>query len=273
MTKEKAFFFDTADIKYIKNAWDKLSPHFNPSDVRGVTTNPNAFWKLNMNSVREWENRTKELCELVSEIRGDDEGIVYVQCPSSRFSPETVMLWIDLIKTWSDGNTNIALKIPPYPHILKMVDKISKIMDVNVTGVADCSTALLCSTYDVRYISFIPGRMDDVGINSIDQIDYFNQRNKSETELITGAMRSMESLKMMIELETVPTIGYRVFDDMFKQNREKEFSTYWDKKYKAPRDFFFSPVVTKTNHELSSHFFEEMDQRGRDVAMEFQGKK
>ena len=40
------FFFDTANIEFIKSTMEKYGSDIKPNWVRGVTTNPNAFSKI-----------------------------------------------------------------------------------------------------------------------------------------------------------------------------------------------------------------------------------
>jgi hypothetical protein len=47
LDRMKKFFFDTANIEYIKEAWSKLESSVDKNKVVGITTNPNAFFKLN----------------------------------------------------------------------------------------------------------------------------------------------------------------------------------------------------------------------------------
>ena len=51
----KDFFFDTANIDFIKSTMDKYGDDIKPSWVRGVTTNPNAFNKIKLTHLDEWD--------------------------------------------------------------------------------------------------------------------------------------------------------------------------------------------------------------------------
>ena len=82
------FFFDTADDQYILSAWDKASKYLDASCIRGITTNPNAFKKIETHRLKEWEQKLPVLCSLVSDLRGDSEGVVYVEVPNSNMPPE-----------------------------------------------------------------------------------------------------------------------------------------------------------------------------------------
>ena len=97
------FFFDTADISYLENLWSKLEGKIQNNDVAGITTNPNAFNKINANSLIEWQQNTLKLCKLVSSIRNDNKGVVYVQVPNSNMKKNEVVDWANRIIDWSDG--------------------------------------------------------------------------------------------------------------------------------------------------------------------------
>lgn len=264
--KTKKFFIDTADIKYIKNTWEKLSKVFSGKELVGITTNPNAMAKINANTISEMQNCTTELCKLVSNIRQDNKGVVYVQGPSSKMSNTELYDFSKRVSDWSDGRTKVGLKIPPFYETLQIVDKLNNFVDVNVTGVADCSTALRCFSYNVRYVSIIPGRMEERGINAKEQIAFVNERKKMfpDSEIITGSMRTLEGLEWAIEYDTVPTIGSRVFDLIFAQNAEQKFKDMWDRPI-VQSSCKHSPIVTQDMLNLSTEFFQQMDSLGSDV--------
>ena len=131
--KDPLFFFDTADVEYI-------------------TTNPNAFHKIEANTIQKWKDKTLELCKLVSDIRQDSLGVVFVQQPNSQMQGSDVLKWASLVSEWGDGKTRVGIKIPPFKNVLEVADELSTITnnEVNVTGVSDCSTALRAISYKVR---------------------------------------------------------------------------------------------------------------------------
>ena len=218
---------------------------------------------LNLN---EWENHLPVLCELVSKIRNDDQGIVYVQAPNSNMKANDVLKWAKHICKFNDGNTKLGLKIPPFKPILRVADQLNDIMELNVTGVADCATALHCFTYNVRYVSIISGRMEGKGIDAKSHIAYVNQRNP-QADIITGSMRTIEGLKWVSEYGTVPTIGTGVWDLIFDEMGVEEFNslekinpTEWSK---------FSPSTTNESTQLSIDFFDQMDECGETTHKQF----
>ena len=56
------FFFDTADDEYILRTWEKVSTQMKPSQIRGITTNPNAFKKIEAHRLSEWEAKLPVSC-------------------------------------------------------------------------------------------------------------------------------------------------------------------------------------------------------------------
>jgi len=265
----KEFFFDTANVDYIRSAWKKLEGKVDPKLVRGITTNPNAFFKLNKLSLNEWLDTLPELCKVVSEIRGDDKGVVYVQGPNSNMTPVQQMKYANLVSNYSDGQTKIGLKIPPYHEILEIVEDLNEIVDTNVTGVSDVCTALKCLSYPLNFMSIIPGRMEEAGIDAQAQIAFMNQRNMKleKREIITGSMRTLEGLTWVFQIGTVPTIGERVWNLIFEgDNLDKilniDYSLGWKNKH-------FSPEITNVNNKLSEDFFVQMDECGKVAYADF----
>ena len=252
------FFFDTADKDYIDNLWNKLSVSVNKEYVAGITTNPNAFAKINADNLEAWKKTSQDLCKLVSEIRGDNKGVVYVQAPNSKMSQKEVIDWANRIIDWSDGKTKIGMKIAPHKRMLELNEELKDKIDLNVTGVADCSTALMSLSYGVRYVSIIPGRMEEKGIDAKNQIAYLNQRKKDNSEIITGSMRTLDGLRWAFEYGTVPTIGTKVWDLIIENNQVNKF--IYDPQELEPIDF--SPHVDSNMTKLSEDFFIGMNSLG-----------
>lgn len=262
------FFIDTGDVNYISNIWKTfLSTKLNGKEVVGITTNPNAMSKCNIHTMLDFENKTRELCKIVSSIRNDNKGVVYVQHPNSNITQLQLKKWIDMILKFSDGQTKVGLKIPPYVPLLQLIKDYKETIDFNVTGVADCSTALLSFTYLPRYVSLIPGRMEEQGIDSMLHMKYIDQRfNKENSELITGSMRTIEGLKSAIHCNTIPTIGTKVFDLLISKNID-EFVNLWN--FQNNNDYIkFSPLIDQKSHTLSVQFFNQMDTMGEKLNQE-----
>jgi hypothetical protein len=261
----KEFFFDTADVSYIRAAWEKIKDKVDRKSVVGITTNPNAFFKVGKLRLSEWLDSIPELCDVVAEIRGDDEGIVYVQGPSSKMTPREIFLYSRMVKdraTTSFAKTRIGLKIPPYTEVLRNLGPIFD-MHLNVTGVADASTALKSLSYGVRYVSIIPGRMEEAGIDANAHLSFVAERfpRQQKQEIISGSMRTVEGLISTFQRGTVPTIGERVWNILLEGDT---FEKMWKAIENPLEESFqdFSPNVTEVNTKLSTDFFIQMDKCG-----------
>ena len=182
-------------------------------------------------------------------------------------TPDQVFRWAKHISRFTDGTTKLGLKIPPFKHVLDIVDSLNPIMEVNVTGVADCSTALHCFSYPVRYVSIIPGRMEEKGIDAQSHIVYANQRKASGSEIITGSMRTLKGLEWVCALGTVPTIGTKVWDLIFNEMGIEKFNSL----NKAPlvKQLKLSPEVKIESRDLSLDFFAQMDECGSTTYSQF----
>lgn len=274
-----AFFFDTADIDYIRKTWDKLSNHISGESVVGITTNPNAMAKVNCDTLSKFEKLVPELCKLVAEIRGENNslGLVYVQLPNSLMEEEDILRFAQYVDQFNGNGAAIALKIPHFSYILRMTDapELSKLY-INVTGVADANTIIKSLSYNnVFFASIIPGRMEEVGIHANSHLEYLaNQQLQRHQNIIAGSMRTIEGLRNSVYYHTVPTIGSRVWDIIDTEDRWSEFASYWNYTYSVV-DYpiaDYTPTVTDANIDLSKQFFEQMDKLGQPLHKEFMEK-
>lgn len=271
-----AFFFDTADTDYIRKVWDKLGKHIDPSAVVGITTNPNALAKVNCDTLSKFEELVPRMCELVKELRGDTpaEGLVYVQVPNSTMSYENIIKWAMYVNEFNGNGAAIALKIPHFSYVLRLAGEPElQNLYLNVTGVSDANTIIKALSYQtVFFASIIPGRMEEVGINANQHLEYLaNQQLQRHQNIIAGSMRTIEGLKNSIYYHTVPTIGSRVWDLIDAENRWEEFASYWENTYEVndQPSADYTPLVTDTNLDLSKQFFDQMDKLGESIHQEF----
>ena len=261
------FFIDTADIDYIRRNIVPLlekCKHY----LAGITTNPNAMHKIGCNSLSQWEEVLPKLCAFVTEMRGDNLGEVFVQIPNSKMSVDDVFDFAQHIKEFNDGHTILGLKIPPSVKILQPTYELKKIMPVNVTGLADCSTVLSCATYGVDYASIIPGRMEEVGIDANAHLSFLRKR-AGTTEVITGSMRTIEGLFNAVAFNTIPTIGERVWNEIIKQKID---ITTWNPAGHTAQPNLFSPHIDQRSTQLSIDFFKQMDELGKQVHTDWKNR-
>ena len=265
------FFIDTADIDYIRK---NIMPIVEPVKgyMYGITTNPNAMFKIKHTSLAQWEEVLPKLCALVTEIRGDNQGEVFVQIPNSKMNVDEVFQFAEYIKDFNDGSTRLGLKIAPSVDILRETFHLRRIMPLNVTGLADCSTVLSCATYGVDFASIIPGRMEEVGINANAHLSFLRKRGGT-TEVITGSMRTIEGLFNAVAYNTIPTIGERVWNKIIEQHRDiiSEYNNLEHIRYTGNPDMF-SPHVDARSTQLSIDFFTQMDILGKQIYKDWKEK-
>ena len=192
---------------------------------------------------------------------------MYIQGPSADMTPLEVLEYAKIVSKLGDGNTKVGLKIPPYKNILAINKDIQQYLETNVTGLADCSTALKCVTYGVDYISIIPGRMEEVGINAKDQINFLNQSNLGKTKIIAGSMRTLDQLVWTFQYNTEPTIGEKVWSLILEDNNLEKLLSI---NYNIPDSLSeFTPIINENNINLSYSFFEQMNKCGEQAYNDF----
>lgn len=267
------FFIDTADVNYIQTLWDTLGTHTSPTSMVGITTNPNALAKVECDTLSKFETLVPQLCELTKMIRGDDEGIVYVQVPFSLMTVDEIIDWAKYVSTFNGNGAHMGLKIPHFSYILRETH-LPELKDLylNVTGVSDANTIIKALSYEnVTYASIIPGRMEEVGIDADAHLEYLScNRFRPHQNVIAGSMRTIEGLKKSIYYGTVPTIGTRVWDIMKSESLWNEFEGYWNTQF-VSTDIHadYTPTVTDANIELSRGFFQQMNNLGDNIFDDF----
>lgn len=268
------FFFDTGDLDAIERTWEKLSKTTPAGAIAGITTNPNALAKIDCKSLKELELLTYKLTRFLTQARGDNIGAVHVQLPVSYADEKTHKDWATYLRGLGDGRSHIAMKIPPFKHVLDRVRDLSldQVVQINVTGVSDAATALRCFSYpSVTYVSIIPGRMEEVDINAQSHLRLVNQRNNAFSKnqyVIAGSMRTVDGLQRSIDAGCIPTIGQRVWDAMSSENYET-FTSMWrgiDVSDDYVKDI---PLTDERNVKLTDDFFNQMDNLGEPLYTEF----
>jgi len=285
------FFVDTADTDSIRAVWEALSKNTPPSALLGITTNPNALDKIQCHTLSHFEKVVYNLTSLVSEIRGDSLGTVYVQIPNSHASNLEYIAWAKYVQSLGDGRTAVGLKIPPYDRVLSWfntsvfhwagntvrkthsVDVID--LQLNVTGVADAATFLRARAWTniVKYVSIIPGRMSEVGIDYESHLSFLSGLAEAPRNpgTITGSMRTVEGLTTAIRYGTIPTIGMRIWDSLAPEEY-LSFNSLWDGLPLASKEideFCCPPIILRDNIELSLSFFKQMNTLGLQMYTEF----
>jgi transaldolase len=263
-----SFFIDTADIEYVIYALRQLWGNVDSKQFLGITTNPSAFYKANILTIADAVERVKELCKAVTAFRQDGLGVVYIQPPSTKMTINEIEQLFSYFNNCSDGYTHVKLKLPPNIPMLTHFCN-NNIYGVNVTGLADCSTANMAISYKPEYISVIMGRMEENNINTEECIEYIKY-SQSGVKIITGAMRTVDGLKRACNLYTIPTIGPKVMDLVFSEVGAKYFNTLWNiTECKKMSQLNLSPLITSDMINLSKAFFDQMDNFGNSLYEDF----
>jgi len=168
----KDFFFDTANLEFIKETSKKLEGKIDFKLIRGVTTNPNAFNKIEEPSLFKWVEIAEEIGNFINDLRQDNKGEIHIQLPNSNLNIDKAIKFANYISELPKDKMTIGMKIPPYVQILENVDELNDIVLTNVTGISDHATAMKCISYGVNYVSIIPGRMEEVGIPAKELMTY-----------------------------------------------------------------------------------------------------
>tara|TARA_B100000700_G_C14965744_1_gene818760 strand:- start:776 stop:1585 length:810 start_codon:yes stop_codon:yes gene_type:complete len=265
----REFFIDTANPDAIKNIGQNLEDKIDLSLVKGVTTNPNAFNKIDEKKLDRWLIIANEIADIIFSLRKDNKGEIHIQLPNSKMNANQAINFAQYISdNLPKDKIKIGMKLPPYVDLLTQAGELNKIVLTNVTGVSDHATALKCISYGVNYVSIIPGRMEEVGIQAKDLMSYLFTSNHRDTKIISGSMRTIEQLIWTFQLNTVPTIGEKVFDLIFSNdNFDKVLNIDYDKKFPSEE---FSPKVTDESFNLSKDFFYQMDELGSAATEDFE---
>jgi transaldolase len=274
------FFFDTGDLDAIERTWEKLSKNTPSSAIAGITTNPNALAKIDCKSLKELELLTYRLTRFLTQVREDKVGAVHVQLPVTFASEKEHLDWATYLLGLGDGRSHVAMKIPPFKHVLDRVRDhgLNQVVQINVTGVSDAATALRCFSYpEVTYVSIIPGRMEEVGIDAQTHLRFANQRNNAFTNktaqyVIAGSMRTVDGLQRSIDAGTIPTIGQRVWDAM-SDDDYANFASWWRGVETDAGEYSNDiPLIDERNVKLTTDFFSQMDTLGEPLYNAFVGR-
>ena len=255
----KQFFLDTANTESLKRILEKIEKKIDLKSVRGITTNPNAFNKIGITRLEGWLDHSLKLAKFVHEIRGDNDGEIHIQIPNSNLNHNQVTKYISLIKDMTKGYCKVGMKISPNVELLEKVDEFNLKVKTNVTGLSDVSTALKCCTYNVDYISIIPGRMEEVGVNAIETLSFLKQCKLGQTRIITGSQRTVEQVIYCFNYDTIPTIGEKCWDNIFMGGNFEKLLIGKEESIKVN---MFGPLITNENINLSVNFFKQMDELG-----------
>ena len=248
-----SFFIDSADCKFVQSVLDVAKANGILENFAGVTTNPKILNRANINHTNFIESidRLYRVIENYGEKRQ-----LFIQIPSSTISLEELQEWLTNCVAKLDivgqKERNLGIKIPPRESYIDYLFTETT-YPINITGITHRQqlSALGDSVYCASYISFLFGRMEEIGLNPDQEIidSYLNSDLFGCSRLIAGSLRNVSGLKRAFNLGMVPTIGTTAWEDI-----------------KNNLDIFVEMVKTDRNVtpdaravNLSQEFFKEMD--------------
>ncbi|WP_319370035.1 fructose-6-phosphate aldolase [uncultured Ilyobacter sp.] len=208
-------FIDTANINEIKEVHEM-------GVICGVTTNPSLIAR-----------EGRDFKEVVTEITSIVDGPISAEVISLE-SEGMISEANELVKI----HENIVIKLPMTVEGLKACKALTSMgIKTNVTLIFTASQALLAARAGATYVSPFLGRLDDIGVNSIELIEdivtIFDIHN-IKSEIIAASIRnpqhSKEAAKAGAHIGTIP---YKTLMDMTKHHLTdtgiERFLADWDK--------------------------------------------
>lgn len=207
-------FIDTANIDEIKEiaSWGV---------VDGVTTNPSLIAK---------EGRVFE--EVIEEISQIVDGPI-----SAEVISEDAEGMIEEAKELVKISDKVVIKIPMTAEGLKATSILSeKGIDINVTLVFSANQALLAARAGASYVSPFLGRLDDIGVDGMDELSKIIQIfdiHGIDTEIIAASIRNPQHVIKAAEIGAdIATIPYGVYKKMLKHpltdSGIDQFLAHWE---------------------------------------------
>lgn len=283
--KNPMFYFDTADFEWIEKTWNKLSKNMDASAIMGITTNPLALSRAGVTTIDEMQTVLWKLQNTLYDITNNTNTEIHVQLPHTTMSNSNeISQWITFITKCIDLRKSIlVIKMPPFKHILDIFTDECVIathnrMKLNVTGIADAATAMRCLSYQyaVNYVSIIPGRMEEAGINANAHLKFLTQLEPNTDKygpyqnIIAGSMRNLKQLRTAIEYDAIPTLGASFFSKL-TDDEFINFSNNWHNIDDSIASNYWNDllVIDHKNHDVTWDFFNTMDKAGEPIYESF----
>lgn len=209
------FFLDTASINQII-FWKKFGL------VDGVTTNPALLSKEGSDSIK----TITEICKIVN---GDVSAQVTENDPKDM---------IEQAKYLKSIHKNIVIKLP---CTLKGIEAArilaTKKFKLNITLGFDPAQLSVFHNIDIKYFSFIIGRVEDFGESNIENIPKLkamimklNPKIKFLAASIRNSQQLLSAATNGADVITVPPSTWeKIYNNRFTLDGEKSFKESWEK--------------------------------------------
>jgi transaldolase len=256
------FFIDTANPEAIKSIWSQIYSEGLSDRLEGITTNPKALAKYFQKefTLNDLKNHLKALNDLMLEF-GTQNSIIYIQIPNDKFDLNVLEQRFIFVHSL---DFKVGIKIPHYTEFLEKLQFIRGV-SFNVTGVADFSVAAKVLSWEyLDYVSIIPGRMEEKGIDYHTGLNILRQNNNffnsdGRSRVIAGSMRTLSQLEIVLQYNCVPTLGESAFNSIIPELKEKDKSFLSILSKDVILRWENYDKCNENGTELSKAFFEEMN--------------
>ncbi|MBD3231839.1 fructose-6-phosphate aldolase [Candidatus Dependentiae bacterium] len=208
-------FLDTANRDLIKK-WVPTNL------IDGVTTNPSLLSK-------EGKNIKDVLLDICKMVKGDVSIEVVKKEPSDVYKQA---------KEISKLAKNVVVKIPFQFEYLPVISKLVKEnIKINVTLIFSVIQATLVAKLGVKYISPFIGRLDDIDIPGLEQLEKimliknnYNYKSEIIAASIRNVMHMQEAILMGTDVVTIPpSLLDKIFTHPLTMQGIEKFDSDWKK--------------------------------------------
>jgi hypothetical protein len=258
------FFIDTANPTAIKDIWYKINSEGLSDLLAGITTNPKSLAKYFQKefTLQDLKEHLSILNNLMTDDLNAPDRIIYIQIPNDKFDPEILSKMVNFVQTL---DFKVGIKIPHYLEFLLETEKYYNV-SFNVTGVADFSVAAKALSWKhLDYVSVIPGRMEENGIeytsglNILRQNHNFFNNSIKKSRVIAGSMRTLAQLENVLKYQCVPTLGESAFSNIIPELESSNKTFLSVLLSDVEKNFVNHDEYNVSGSELSKAFFEEMN--------------
>lgn len=272
----KYFYIDSMDIDYIEEKLSILLRYTQDQSFLGITTNPRIVQKAGITSVSQYFEKMRNLIERLLDLNLNTYITIWIQPFNLSWSSDKIVKFIKDHIDLLPQNSNrflIGCKLgPDRSKILEISDEmynngfnLTKFAGFNITGLTT-STELLAyglSGYNINYVSFLTGRLEECGIDPYTQLTYaaiFRTYN-----IISGSLRTFEQLRNSIGFGCIPTIGNSILDQLNSPENIQNFINAMNTEEFILNSNRPSKVNIEPYLDISEKFFEQMNTIGQQI--------
>ncbi|MBT3689949.1 fructose-6-phosphate aldolase [bacterium] len=197
-------FLDTSNIDEIKSA-------YNTGMIDGVTTNPSLIAKEG----KDFKEVINEIVEIFKDTKDTSISAEVISTNAQEMIKEAK----ELVKI----HKFIVIKVPIIPEGIIAIKELSNQgIKTNATLCFSANQALLAAKAGATYVSPFLGRLDDIGVSSLDlikEIRTIYDNFDFKTEILSASIRSVDQVSQVASLGSdIITLPPKIFKEMFKHD-------------------------------------------------------